>query len=1034
MTINSEVTMKRTLLPLLGLLFVTGLVHANTHHVPGNFATIQAAIDAAAPGDTVLVADGNYTENINFRGKGIVVGSHYLTTGDSLHIFNTVIDGSQPANPDSGSVVSFVSGEDTTSVLSGFTITGGSGTVIQPPFMHSVERGGAGVYCFRAAPKLTRNIILNNNLNNTELALGAGVLCYTDRPGDRMVIEHNTIRLNRANSDSTTLGGGLALIVNAVVRGNDIVENTAFSQQVAVGGAIFSATPDLSSEKLEIRGNRITHNKSTSQGAAYAVLHMEHARIAIQDNEISQNTVSSPTRIFGGGLACIFSESGSVVSGNRITANQCFPGEGYGGGVVVLFTSALNLQNNLLRNNSATYGGGLACYYASPVVQGNVLAANQAESGGGAWLRWFPFEENPGVENPVLESLPGRRMRNAVIKSLEKEIQVGPVQLVNNTVADNRASREGGGLSVALGSSEIVNGILWGNTAPADSQIAGLAVVNWSDVQGGASGEGNISADPRFDGSGQYYLSDPGSPCIDAGHPNPAYNDVEDPGNPGSPLWPALGTLRNDMGAYGGEIGTIPNLPTLFGPMFRAFATRVEGAPINDRSAVVDSFMAANPVAPFVEEQTFAYFLYRGSANSVNVPGDANGWNGSAFPMTRLSTTNLWYYQAVLEPDARLDYKLVINGSNWILDPLNPRQVQGGFGPNSELAMPGYVDPPEILFNPNIAHGTRRDTTVASGILGNSRTVSVYLPPQYYSAAADSFPIMLFHDGGEFINLASAINVLDNLIAQRRIDPVVGIFVPPVNRDAEYALGQRFGYEQFIVNELMPALDARLRIRRSPDQRAMLGISYGGLITTQICYNRAEAFGLSAPMSPSYWANDGAVYNSVINGPVKDISWYLDWGTYEPGIMIDAQAFQENLANMGYGVTWNEWHEGHSWGNWRAHIDLALETFFPGPALNIVEKPVIARDFELMPNFPNPFNPTTTIRYNLPVGERVVIKIYNILGQEVRTLINGRQPAGERRTVWDGLNNAGQPVGSGIYILAIRAGHFSARQKMILLK
>jgi hypothetical protein len=92
--------------------------------VPQQYPTIQAAIDSAADGDTVLVSEGTYFENIRFRGKAIHVASTYITTRDTARIAATIIDGGKSPNPDSASVVYFISGEDTTSELCGFTITG----------------------------------------------------------------------------------------------------------------------------------------------------------------------------------------------------------------------------------------------------------------------------------------------------------------------------------------------------------------------------------------------------------------------------------------------------------------------------------------------------------------------------------------------------------------------------------------------------------------------------------------------------------------------------------------------------------------------------------------------------------------------------------------------------------------------------------------------------------------------------------------------------------------------------------------------
>ncbi|MCB0292955.1 MAG: hypothetical protein KDH97_22060, partial [Calditrichaeota bacterium] len=98
------------------LLIIPSLLHPHIRHIPTDHPTIQAGINTAADGDTVLVAEGIYFENISFRGKAITVASRFLLDGDTSHIANTVIDGSRPIHPDSASVVYFISGEDTTSM------------------------------------------------------------------------------------------------------------------------------------------------------------------------------------------------------------------------------------------------------------------------------------------------------------------------------------------------------------------------------------------------------------------------------------------------------------------------------------------------------------------------------------------------------------------------------------------------------------------------------------------------------------------------------------------------------------------------------------------------------------------------------------------------------------------------------------------------------------------------------------------------------------------------------------------------------
>ena len=96
--------------------------------------------------------------------------------------------------------------------------------------------------------------------------------------------------------------------------------------------------------------------------------------------------------------------------------------------------------------------------------------------------------------------------------------------------------------------------------------------------------------------------------------------------------------------------------------------------------------------------------------------------------------------------------------------------------------------------------------------------------------------------------------------------------------------------------------------------------------------------------------------------------------------------------------------------------------------------PGVAEAFELKQNYPNPFNPTTTINYSLKQTVDVKLTIYNVLGQEVRTLVNRRQEAGYQSIVWDGLNNYGARAASGVYIYRIEAGDFVQAKKMILMK
>jgi hypothetical protein len=90
--------------------------------------------------------------------------------------------------------------------------------------------------------------------------------------------------------------------------------------------------------------------------------------------------------------------------------------------------------------------------------------------------------------------------------------------------------------------------------------------------------------------------------------------------------------------------------------------------------------------------------------------------------------------------------------------------------------------------------------------------------------------------------------------------------------------------------------------------------------------------------------------------------------------------------------------------------------------------------FALHQNYPNPFNPITTLRYDLPENSYVNITIYDMLGREIRTLVNTTRDAGFKSVIWDATNDYGKPVSAGVYIYQIQAGEFVQTRKMVLLK
>ena len=105
-----------------------------------------------------------------------------------------------------------------------------------------------------------------------------------------------------------------------------------------------------------------------------------------------------------------------------------------------------------------------------------------------------------------------------------------------------------------------------------------------------------------------------------------------------------------------------------------------------------------------------------------------------------------------------------------------------------------------------------------------------------------------------------------------------------------------------------------------------------------------------------------------------------------------------------------------------------------GTSLDVSDAPVLPDGFVIHQNYPNPFNPTTTISYDLPKRSLVTLGIYDLLGKQIKILVNQSQDAGNKIAMWNGTDNLGRPVSAGVYLYQIQAGEFNQTRKMLLLK
>ena len=341
-------------------------------------------------------------------------------------------------------------------------------------------------------------------------------------------------------------------------------------------------------------------------------------------------------------------------------------------------------------------------------------------------------------------------------------------------------------------------------------------------------------------------------------------------------------------------------------------------------------------------------FVYRGEADAVNLRLWIHGLPASQ-PFERVGETDLFVLRLELPESSRIEYKLEIvrdGREDWILDPLNPLRAADPFGANSVAQGHGYQRPDWTLPDEQARAGSIEEVAVPSAALGAERHVGVYVPARFRRTRR--YPLLIVHDGFDYLGYADLQVVLDNLIHRLEIPPMIVAFTQTPNRLEEYA--GHDGHARHVAVEIPELLQHSFPLHPSAAARGVMGASFGAVASLHAAWRHPGVFGRLVLQSGSFaFADIGHHRRSATFDPVARFvnefrrqpgraaeRMYVSCGIYE-SLIYENRSLVPLLRNHGIEVRYEEVRDGHNWENWRDRLQSALTWLFPGPLWMIYE-------------------------------------------------------------------------------------------------
>jgi hypothetical protein len=715
-----------------------------------------------------------------------------------------------------------------------------------------------------------------------------------------------------------------------------------------------------------------------------------------------------------GGAAIWINYASPVVTSCTFTNNN-----GITGAVGCVYDSQAIVSNNVFTNNKCRWGGGVACGISSnnsPVISGNHISDNSAEDGGGVYLVWTT---NALVINNVI-------IRNHAtgegggINCEDSKIQL----IANNTVAYNSAPY-GGGIECDDDSDPILlNNIFYGNSASVGNQVI-ISMESsdpsflYCDIEGGKDefkGDGagvnysgayehNIDSDPLFMSAeaGDFHLSD-SSPCISAGSDSIKidtkwyYAPTHDfQGNPR----PNPSGTSPDIGAFESKLG---------GPYIRYLSHILDDSDGNNNGradagetvklivTLTNTSLDATGVSATLTNDDPDVQIIQATANFGDLARDQSSSNQNApftFSVSPSSVTHLSTFSLNIIAEGGYVY---VRSFNILIGNPAILLVDDDEGKTYEVHYTKALEMKQIYSE---AWNVSSNGSPTIDVLERYESVIWFTGDDRDSTltAEEQSVIAAFLDGGGKL-----------LITGQDI----GYDLVKDGSTADSTFYSNFLHAQYVADSSSTSVT-----------RGVSGDPITGSPSRMLVY-----------FTGSYGGAGNQTSTDVIS-PIPPAETILQYGPpFETGAALkyENQATGSRLVYLAFGFEGIAGPAEESAARLMENILKWLKERQTPVEENLMES-VVPKAYVLSQNYPNPFNPQTTIRYDLPEPGVVRLSVYNVLGQMVRRLADGRRFSGTYSVIWDGRDGSGREVASGVYLYRLEVeGQSVQTRRMVLLR